>query len=197
MSKAYAPQQETVDPPGSWGQLTLLESPLEFTDDQLGVTFQDSRKEPVHRWYPYVEGFSAPYVRGLIEAGGYGSVYDPFGGAGTTQLTAATSGIASFYAEVNPFMAYVAETKVNGGRWARQHLSLFTRAAATFKNELTAWGALTRSQAAAASYSWMSPPSNSRRRITAADGGKSSLVEGILCRSGACKSSARCGLCSL
>jgi hypothetical protein len=46
-----------------------------------------------------------------------------------------------------------------------------------------AWGALTRSHAAAASYSWMRPPSRSRRR-TAVDAG-SPRVEGILSGSGA------------
>lgn len=104
--------------------------------DALGITFQDSRKEPVHRWFPYVEGFSAPYVRSMIAAGGYASIFDPFGGAGTTQLTAAASGIASFYAEINPFMVFVAETKVNSGRWARRHLKVFRDGARDFLRQL-------------------------------------------------------------
>src|SRR5437763_1652692 len=30
--------------------------------DNAAVSFQESRRHPVHRWYPYVEGFSATYV---------------------------------------------------------------------------------------------------------------------------------------
>jgi hypothetical protein len=115
-----------------------LEDVVDSRREALGITFQESRREPVHRWYPYVEGFSAPYVRSLIAKGGYGSIFDPFGGAGTTQLTAAASGVASFYAEVNPFMVFVAETKVNGGRWARGHLKLFREAARDFIGRLHA-----------------------------------------------------------
>src|SRR5258708_11143699 len=128
MSEASTPLPDELADPDPSAQLTLLEGGFRADDAQLGVTFQDSRKEAVQRWYPYVEGFSAPYVRSLIGAAGYGSVFDPFGGAGTTQLTASTSGIASFYAEVNPFMSFVAETKVKVSRWAREHFSDFQKA---------------------------------------------------------------------
>jgi X-Pro dipeptidyl-peptidase (S15 family) len=59
------------------------------------------------------------------------------------------------------------------------------------------WGALTRSHAAAASYSWISPPSRSRRRIAIAALMGSPRGEGIGDGSGACRASARCGLCWL
>jgi hypothetical protein len=50
-------------------------------------------------------------------------------------------------------------------------------------------GALIRSHAASGSYSWMRPPSRSRR-CTAGDAVGSSRVEGIVRGSGACRSSA-------
>jgi len=59
------------------------------------------------------------------------------------------------------------------------------------------WGALTWSHAAAASYSWMSPPSRSWRRIAVGDPRGPRWAGGIVRGSGACRSSARCGLCSL
>ncbi len=59
------------------------------------------------------------------------------------------------------------------------------------------WGALTRSHAAAASYSWISPPSRSRRRIATADPAGLPRVEGTVGGSGGCRASAWCGLCSL
>src|SRR5712692_6308315 len=115
-------QQSAVE-----AQLTLLEEvAVEGNADQRGVTFQESRQEPVHRWYPYVEGFSAPYVRYLLDRfRGVINVYDPFGGSGTTQLVAASRGIDSFYCEVNPFMAFVAETKISSGAWARANYEIF------------------------------------------------------------------------
>jgi DNA modification methylase len=99
----------------------------------FGVTFRESSRLAVHSWYPYVEGFSAHYVQDAFFRFGDmpKSVYDPFGGAGTTQLAASLMGIPSFYAEVNPFMVFVAETKVKAATWARKNLKtvrrIFTR----------------------------------------------------------------------
>lgn len=78
----------------------------------LGV-FNDNRKLPLHRWYPFVEGFSSHLVSSAIAQNKGGIIFDPFGGSGTTALTASTSGRESYFTEVNPFMAWVAEVKVN------------------------------------------------------------------------------------
>ncbi|HET9198825.1 MAG TPA: hypothetical protein VFN92_11290 [Solirubrobacterales bacterium] len=91
----------------------------------LGLTFQDSLLRRVHGWYPYVEGFSADYVEEQVLARGgaqIGSIYDPFGGSGTAQLVAACMGIPSFYSEINPLMAFVAETKIASAAWCRQNM---------------------------------------------------------------------------
>src|SRR5947209_6290651 len=92
----------------------------------VGITFRESKASPIHRWYPYVEGFSADYIRSrLLELGKKIKViYDPFGGAGTTQLESSMLGLPSFFSEVNPFMAFVASTKVNATAWACQHINL-------------------------------------------------------------------------
>jgi len=88
------------------------------------MTFRHSRRLPFHRWYPYVEGFSANYI-GLILSGfrNARAVYDPFGGCGTTLVEASIRQIPSFYSEVNPFMRFVTETKVNAARMARDELT--------------------------------------------------------------------------
>ncbi len=89
--------------------------------ETVGITFRDSKRTAFHRWYPYVQGFSAEYVREVLARfGAVKHVYDPFGGAGTTQLEASIQGIASSYSEINPFMRFVAETKINASIWARQ-----------------------------------------------------------------------------
>jgi DNA modification methylase len=103
----------------------------------LGVTFRDSLRQRVFGWYPYVEGFSATYTRDAILRYQPRTVYDPFGGSGTTQLAASCHGVPSFYSEVNPFMCFVAETKVTASQWARANLSTFKEACASFAGYLT------------------------------------------------------------
>ncbi len=85
----------------------------EWTPKQLEVTFQPNRLESVHRWYPYVEGFSCKFVAGVLEELSIkdGRVFDPFGGCGTTAVEASVRGLDSLSVDVNPFMCFVAETK--------------------------------------------------------------------------------------
>lgn len=80
----------------------------------MDCTFKNNFDIPIHRWYPYIEGFSINFVRSILN--NYKSnivVYDPFNGSGTTTLTASTMGIKSLASEVNPFMRFIANTKVN------------------------------------------------------------------------------------
>jgi DNA modification methylase len=108
-------------------------------DAAMGVTFQESKRLPVHGWYPYVEGFSAPYIREVFSRFGTpASVYDPFGGSGTTQLAASVAGVPSWYCEVNPFMAFIAETKVQATRAARADLPRSERLLGEFTSRLDA-----------------------------------------------------------
>jgi len=112
-----------------------FEAPL--IKSEYGLTFRDSKKEPFHRWYPYVEGFSAPYVRTVFERfGPVRTVLDPFGGAGTTQLETSANGVRAFYSELNPFMRFVADTKVNSSIWCRLHIKTVRDAAEMFVKTL-------------------------------------------------------------
>lgn len=82
----------------------------------LGV-FGSNKQRPFHRWYPFVEGYSADLVqRAISEQTKPGTVLDPFGGSGTTALAAAMLGRDSIYAEVNPYLAWVADVKINQSR---------------------------------------------------------------------------------
>lgn len=81
--------------------------------------FRDNRKLPIHRWYPFIEGYSAQLVgEALSECRDASSVFDPFGGSGTTALTAAFLGISSSFTEANPYMAWLSRVKVNASREA-------------------------------------------------------------------------------
>ena len=79
----------------------------------LGVTFQPNKNLGIHRWYPYVEGFSALFVSNLLSECGVssGTLFDPFGGCGTTAVVASLSGIESVITDVNPFMCFVTSAK--------------------------------------------------------------------------------------
>ncbi|MGC2205706.1 MAG: hypothetical protein WA719_07290, partial [Thermoplasmata archaeon] len=50
------------------------------------ITFRSNEALPVHRWWPYVQGYSAEFVRGVLEAAALprgATVLDPFAGSGT------------------------------------------------------------------------------------------------------------------
>jgi hypothetical protein len=104
----------------------------------LGRTFRETRRQPVHRWYSYVEGFSADYIVATLDSlgGGQASIYDPFGGAGTALVEASRRGIPSFFAEANPFMAFVVDAKVNAGRWAARNKALARSALSEFRDAI-------------------------------------------------------------
>jgi len=74
-------------------------------------TFRDARTEPVHRWFPWIEGFSDELPRAVIERDGPTSIYDPFLGSGTTAVVALGAGIDAAGAEVNPFLRFVTRVK--------------------------------------------------------------------------------------
>ena len=79
-------------------------------------TFILNKDESLHRWYPYLEGYSSCLVDELIQEIGpekINAIYDPFCGTGTTPLVASKYGIASYYSETNPFMRMVIDAKIN------------------------------------------------------------------------------------
>lgn len=104
----------------------------------LGLTFRHSKTSPIHRWYPYVEGFSARYAAGVLDRyPGVRVVYDPFAGAGTTLVEASWRGLSSFFSEVNPFMRAVACAKVNSAAEAQRRPGEFAAIADAFLEKLT------------------------------------------------------------
>ena len=79
-------------------------------------TFALNKAEPIHRWYSYLEGYSSCLISELLDElpeHSVKSIYDPFGGTGTTMLVASQRGIKSYYSEINPFMVEVVEAKIN------------------------------------------------------------------------------------
>jgi DNA modification methylase len=86
--------------------------------ENLGLhgTFSPNKLESVHRWYPYLEGFSSTFVEDITRRWAnrdVSTIYDPFGGTGTAITVAAVNGIRGLYSEINPFMRHVIECKTN------------------------------------------------------------------------------------
>ncbi len=78
-----------------------------------------NKTAPIHRWVPWIAGFSGQFVEDAIE--GYlpkknrsrQRVLDPFAGVGTTMVEALKAGCNTIGYEINPFAALVARAKVN------------------------------------------------------------------------------------
>jgi DNA modification methylase len=99
-----------------------------MTSSINGVTsgFRDSaftrnRELPVHRWIPWIAGFSAQFVddclsRYLNEADPQRTwVLDPFAGVGTTLLESYISGFNVLGFEINPYAALASRAKLQAG----------------------------------------------------------------------------------
>ena len=69
---------------------------------------------PFQRWFRFKEAYSPVFVTDTIAGCDYPvrCVLDPFGGSGTTAVTARMKGLDSTSIEVNPFLADVIRTKV-------------------------------------------------------------------------------------
>lgn len=79
--------------------------------------FSWNKAEPVHRWVPWIAGYSAGFVRSVIgehaERIGPGCiVLDPFAGVGTTLVEALAAGLPAVGFEINPYAALVCRAKL-------------------------------------------------------------------------------------
>src|SRR6185369_9624201 len=82
--------------------------------EPIQATFRGRQKEPLHEWFPYLEGYSPRFVEQVIEefAPDATVILDPFAGTGTTALTSARLGRTALYCELNPLLQYLIEVKV-------------------------------------------------------------------------------------
>lgn len=78
------------------------------------MQFNQNKTEPIHRWYPFVEGYSKEFITSIIsEQDNAPQVcLEPFSGSGTTSLELQKRGIPCHSFEVNPFMFLLASVKL-------------------------------------------------------------------------------------
>ena len=80
--------------------------------------FMENRSAPVHRWVPWIAGFSAQFVEDVCHeclsarVSHRPLVLDPFAGVGTTLVQAMLHGYHSVGFEINPYAALAARTKL-------------------------------------------------------------------------------------
>ena len=80
------------------------------------ITFRSNEALPVHRWWPYVQGYSAEFVAGVLAAAELprgATVLDPFAGSGTTLVEARRSGARALGTELLAPAVLAARVKTN------------------------------------------------------------------------------------
>ena len=74
-----------------------------------------NREVPVHRWVPWIAGYSRHFVEDAISryTSEPGVVLDPFAGVGTTLVEADLAGHEAVGFEINPYAAFASRAKLN------------------------------------------------------------------------------------
>ena len=82
--------------------------------DPIQATFRGGRSEPLHGWYPFLEGYSPDFVEKILceFAPNASRILDPFAGTGTTPITISRAGRHAFYCELNPLLQFLTEAKI-------------------------------------------------------------------------------------
>lgn len=81
-------------------------------------TFMANRDAPIHRWVPWIAGYSKHFVEDALThfTNGPSVVLDPFAGVGTTLVEADLSGHTAVGFEINPYAAFASQTKLKAHR---------------------------------------------------------------------------------
>lgn len=95
----------------------LQELGIEIVERRQPIQFTSNFGEHVHRWAPYIQGFSSAFVQSIL--GQYKDDYkspvilDPFAGCGTVLTQSKLNGYQSIGTELNPLLQFIADIKVN------------------------------------------------------------------------------------
>ena len=105
----------------------LKELGIDIIDRKQSIQFTSNFCEHVHRWAPYIQGFSALFVQLILDQ--YKMEYkapmilDPFSGCGTVLVQSKLNGYKSVGTELNPLLQFIADVKVNS--WDISPMLLF------------------------------------------------------------------------
>src|SRR5258708_5960272 len=98
-------------------QTTLFGAPA-ATNGFRDSSFSKNNNLPLHRWVPWVAGFSADFVEDAIRSylpkkNSDSWVLDPFAGVGTTLVESYLTGLNVVGFEINPYAALATKIKLN------------------------------------------------------------------------------------
>jgi len=84
------------------------------------AAFSENKTQPLHRWVPWIAGFSAQFVQDCFETflkdrrkKWTPCVLDPFAGVGTTLVQAVLNGFHCIGFDINPYAALACKVKLN------------------------------------------------------------------------------------
>jgi len=123
----------------SWGVLRSPESkPLNggANGGFYDPAFRDNKSQPIHRWVPWIAGYSYRFVDDVLNT--YGSekrtrVLDPFAGVGTTLIQARLRGHDVVGFELSPYAGLVCKVKLDA--WTTD-LKLFEESISDYREFL-------------------------------------------------------------
>ncbi len=94
--------------------------------------FSENKTQPLHRWVPWIAGFSAQFVDDCFETflkhrrkKSRPCVLDPFAGVGTTLVQALLNGFDSIGFEINPYAALACKAKLNSPKINPERLEAY------------------------------------------------------------------------
>ncbi|HEX9975303.1 MAG TPA: hypothetical protein VGD14_24840, partial [bacterium] len=94
----------------------LADLGIEIINKPQPIQFLKNSDERVHRWSPYVQGFSAEFVQRTIAncKSDYESpvIFDPFAGSGTVLVQSKLNNCEVYGVELNPLLHFIARTKI-------------------------------------------------------------------------------------
>ncbi|TLD42822.1 MAG: Methyltransferase [Candidatus Jettenia ecosi] len=90
---------------------------VEIVERKQPIQFTSNFGEHVHKWAPYIQGFSAVFVQSILDQykDDYTSpmILDPFAGCGTVLTQSKLNSYKSIGTELNPLLQFIANVKVN------------------------------------------------------------------------------------
>ena len=85
------------------------------------TAFSENHDRTLHRWVPWIAGFSASFVAGVLDSvkreRPKPRVLDPFAGVGTTLIEALKHGCDAVGFEINPYAALACKAKTQAARY--------------------------------------------------------------------------------
>lgn len=105
----------------------LEELGVEIESKDQPIKFCENINEHIHRWAPYVQGFSAAFVQSQFDL--YSNkykkpiIFDPFAGCGTVLVQAKINGFRSYGVELNPLLHFIANIKLNNWDLTSKYLN--------------------------------------------------------------------------